>query len=120
MKALCLKPLNIVFEEGRLYEYAPRKTPSTTPSPTASPSPSESASSSDYVISDYVIITAKIGYTFQNDVMDSLGIKNRVGIYDYLKGMRGVTLEMDFALDEYIITTELDEEKFHKHFRKFI
>ena len=116
MKALCLKPLNIVFEEGKLYKYE-SATPSTTPSPTASPSPSESASPSN---EEYVIITAKIGYTFQNDVMDSLGIKNRVGIYDYLKGMRGVTLEMDFALDEYIITTELDEEKFHKHFRKFI
>ena len=118
MKALCLKPLNIVFEEGRLYEY--ENALSATPSASPSPSPSATMSVSPSSSNEKYVITTKIGYTFQNDVMDSLGIKNRVGIYDYLKGMRGVTLEMDFALDEYIITTELDEEKFHKHFRKFI
>ena len=123
MRALCLKPLHIVFQEGRLYEYN-KTTLSMGPSSTSSPTPSEAwtptasvAPSSD--VYGYSVAT-RISHEFECEAMHELGIKNRKGIYENLKGTENIKVDIDFARDEYVIIITLTEEEFYKHFRGFI
>jgi len=113
-KALCIKSLNIIFEEGRLYAYTIRDTSSTTPSPTESPSPGWVPPDKRYRLE------TRIGGNFQNDMMKALNMDGRKDVYKYLRGMIGIKIGIDFATDQYIIFTTLSNEKFHKHFREFI